>query len=461
MRIGHLLGGWLDVLALEGGTATARTLSGASWVTRQATIEADYQNGTASPTTIEGIIASIAAWRNAQSSFAQVLQTKIGQTFIDMVNADQPLPSKDVTSALKYLIAQMQAASTTFNASVPSVGALTSVGSPVGNLVMVSSVKNGAGAALQYVVPETITVQTTTDAQSGGATLGVETLTLKGAAGSPSQWNYNWPLGSATSASYSCVSGTSNNTNGNMLVNGDYSVATNTNVLDNWTIATGAATTNVVFSSSAHAYTTGGGSIEFLSDGSTLTGITQLFNQASATGIGAGGTPAKLSPDTVYHFSAWIAGGDALAAGVLEVALVDGSATILNDDAGTANSFTKALSTVTTSFVNVSGAFRTPASLPTTVKLRIRLSTAMTTAKILYIGRASFTPARPLYAGGPYLSFHSGNVATLLNDSWTTAVTNTYGTFQKEFDRFLGMRGLGLQLPATTSSPTVGDALCL
>src|SRR6185312_11413119 len=105
-------------------------------------------------------------------------------------------------------------------------------------------------------------------------------------------------------------------------------------------------------------------------------------------------------------------------AGVLEIALTDGSGTIQNDTAGNACSKTIDLHTIAdTSWHNLNAVFHLPAVLPTQVKLRIRLSTALTTGTTVYIDGVAMNPMTQFYAGGPYISIFSGNTAMILNDA--------------------------------------------
>lgn len=466
VRLGHILGGWLDVNAILGGTATARTLSGASWFTRLATITTDYQNGTSSQKTIDtatnGLTSMFNGWQGSQTGLANTLQKLLQQTVIDMVATDQAQPATDFATALAYLIQQMQNGSSSFNASAPSVAAQSAVGTPTGNPQIVSSTVAGSGRTLQYVYPETIQFTCSADSQTGGATAGQETFTVKGQAAASSVYQYNWPLGSGYTGSMTAVPGNVNNGGGNLLVNSDFTTFTTSNVPDNWNILVGAAGTDVFNGGSGNAYTTGGGSLQYTGTGSALLdSVVQVFNTASSTNVGSGGTPAKLTPLTVYHMNGWLKVSATPAAGVVEVALVDGTNTIINDGAGNAASFTQSLTASTSTYAAFNGALRTPASLPATIKLRVRLSTAIDSAKSVYFGRLSLTKANQAYApGGPFYSIHSGSTNLLLADQWNSVVTTTWGTFQREFQRFFNMIGLNLAFPGS-GSPTVADSLIL
>src|SRR5207249_2945438 len=146
-----------------------------------------------------------------------------------------------------------------------------------------------------------------------------------------------------------------------------------TNTLNNWTIAVGAAGTQVFKSSSGNAFD-GLAALQITGDGSNLTALTQTFAAASGSG-----TTVKLKPLTAYALNGWLKMDTVPTAGVLRLALVDGSNVVINDAAGTANAVSKTLSAATTGYLPLSGVFRTPALLPSTQKLSISLTTALDT----------------------------------------------------------------------------------
>lgn len=352
------------------------------------------------------------------------------------------------------------AIASTVNASTVSVGAQTNFGNPNGNPIIVISALNGKGQTQQYSYNETITCTVTADAQTGNATLGQELLSVVGQSAAASFFAYNWPAGSGSSLSLNAVSSLTNNSNGNVLQNSSWTTFTTANVPDNWTVVTGTAGTQVVAGGSANAYV-GTNSLGFVGDSATLTAITQLFNQTPSTIVGAGGTSYKILPTTPYCVNFWFKLSAASpSAGVLEVALIDGSGNILNDYSDNQNLVTANLhTTADTNWHNVNAVFRLPVVLPAQVKLRIRLSTALTTGTTVYISGLSLNPMTQFYSGGPFVSIFSGNTQMILNDAWTLAYTVTWGLVQQYAQRFFGVGTLGYRLPAATSSPTVPDSV--
>jgi hypothetical protein len=105
--------------------------------------------------------------------------------------------------------------------------------------------------------------------------------------------------------------------------------------------------------------------------------------------------------------------------------------------------------------------FRLPDPVPATVKIRVRLSTALSSGSSIFIDHLALTPATQLYTGGPYAAIFSGATDFEIDDKWSLTVTNAQaGAFQTLFDRLFDMRSKGLLLPsATGAAETIDDAL--
>lgn len=484
-RFGHIAGRLADLSALRGGAATSNVLSGASFPTTFGTVETDYTQGTALLQVSDGLYGTLAAWQSSQTQTFQALQTLAQNTLRAMVAVDAGAGGLGMSAnapattlinactlayALQTLVTQMTLASASVNASAPAFGAQTAQGSPTGTAIIVGSVKDGRGLTLQYPYAETLTFTCTADSVTGGAAAGNETLAVTGQGLVTDFFSPLWPGGSGVSTSLQAVDGSKNNSAGNKLQNSDFFTNTTANVPDNWTLQIGAASTDV-FVDTANSYRTGGGALKFTGTGSNLLDcVTQSFNTTPTTTVGAGGTSYALLPDTVYHGNAWIKCSAVPTAGVLQIRLVDGAAgvgTVFADDQSTSNSknfdLTSGGLNVGTAYQNVNFAFRTPAVLPATTpyRLEVRLSTAIDSGKSVFVADLSFTPATQLYAGGPFVSVHSGKtnlVGGLAPDTWTAAVTNTAGTIQSWAARLLNVVALGVVLP-NSGSPSVADSL--
>lgn len=485
VRLGHFFGGTLDINAMRGAAATARVLSGGNLATRtNATNIPDYSNGTAITQVINAIQATLASYQTTMQSFETSYKTYVQNTLQAMYGIDAlAIPSNaplsqftavPLLTAVQGLIAQMTTAGTSVQAATVSAGAQTAVGSPTGNPQIVVSLKNGKGLILQLPFPETLTFVCTKDANSGSATAGNETMNIAGQLAVADPLNYLYPGGSGISVNLQAVDGSkSYPTAGNLLVNSDFATCTTANYPDNWVAVVGTVGTQILNSGSAQAYTTGGGSVEMVGNGATLTAIKQVFSTAVSTVAGAGGSPYVMVPNAILNVNGYLKVSAVPAAGVLEIALVDSTNTIIQNDQGVNNSVTFALTGALTSYQAINGAFQLPSILPSQVGLRIRQSTAIDNGKNIFLGRFSLaradTNGNGLYAGGPMCTIHSGNTNLLdgvAPDTWTIAIANAYATsgsglMQLMMDRFFGLRTLAtpsLQLPYS-GGPTVADSL--
>jgi hypothetical protein len=474
VRLGHVAGPLVDLNTLRGsGVAGPQVGTGAGLPTRFATLVADYVSGTGLPRTIgksqDQPQVNLLAWQGAASSGLTGWAKQLAaDTLGAMYNLDQgtALPEDApyvLLAALRYLQTQMtgstlSAPTAGLQPATVSTGTQTGVNTPAGNAIVNLSVKNPQGLNLQLLFPETLTITCTRDSQ-GGATAGNESVLIAGeAAVDPAgPLGFLYPAGSGASAALNLADGSKSASTGNLLQNSDFFTSTTSNVPDNFTLVIGAAGTDT-FTDTGNAYTTGGGSVKFTGTGAALLdSITQAFNTPPATGVGAGGAAYKLLPDTQYCVNLWVKTNAVPAAGILELALIDGSANVLNDDNGVANSKTFDLTSgglnIGTTFTNISATFRTPANLTTQTtpfKLRYRLSTAITSGNSVWAGRMSMVAMTPLYNGGPFCSVHSGSknlIAGQLPDTWQMTVANNYATsgtglMHLWLDRLYGFRNL-------------------
>lgn len=198
-----------------------------------------------------------------------------------------------------------------------------------------------------------------------------------------------------------------------------------------------------------------GKAVEFDSDAAQLTTLNQ---------------PVTLKALTQYAFNLWMLADVVPAAGVITVDLVDGiGGTVINDEAGTANSFTITCSALTTSFVAKNTTFRTPKIMPDTIYLRIRISTAVSAGTSIFFDHAALVEMTELYKGGPSAAIFSGKTPMRKSstdgqveaDYFILTTANAYaGEIQTWFDRNFSMREKGLLLPsALAAGETISDGL--
>jgi hypothetical protein len=460
-RFGAIAGGLADDLALQGAAATARVLSGASWATRGTTLETYAALSPAVSRQLDNHWTAIANWRNGEYGLFSSLAAIAQAIFTEQVHLDSPLSSYDLTSALTELIRQMTANATTINSSTVSLGSQTDgTPTPTGNPVIIGSLKNRYGLTFQTPFAETLRFQITGDSYATTATARQEPLSIKGKTAAPSFYDYTWPSGSGASGTLALVDAQLDNSGGNCLYGSDFETFTTANTPDDFNIAVGVAGTDIFAASTAGAYT-GSNGLKFVGDGVTLPAVTQEFNKAHSTTANGGGTPYQLKPLTPYALNCWLKGGDSLAAGVFELALVDGSGTVIADANSVNNLTTLTLSGNVTAagWTNFNTVFRTPATIAANAKLRVRTSTALASGKILYLDDLAMAEMTQLYKGGPYFAAFAGSTKVVTGDKWTLAVSSTMGTMAAWLERLFGLNARELIVPNTSSSPTIGDAL--
>lgn len=460
-----------DLAALRGGTATTRVTSSASLDT--------FRNNALSSWATAAVLnelgtfaADLDAFKiSGCSAYMRKLQATARTMLIRQVHNDNPQPGgPDGPNALYYymkeLVRQISAASGSVNASQPSAGSQSSVGSPTGTPNIVVSVKTANGKSAEYAVAEDIKFLCVSDGyQQSNISAGQELFAVSGEAAATDLFQQDWPRGSGALISVYAVDGdVSYGGTGqslNLLQNSGFETFTTANQPDNWTRLVGTVGTTII-NGSAQPYT-GTGALAFVGDGGgTLSSVYQAFNVAPTTTLDAGGTSAILRGRTQYAVSLWVRVSSTPAAGVLTVDLVDSTPTVYADDAGTSNTFTIDLTAVSTTYLKFSGIFRTPSTLlsSSTVRLRIRLSTAITNTHTVYIDKVAMTPMIPLYQNGPSVAIFSGATKLVKDDQYQVAISNTWGEFQKMFQQFFDMRTLDLQLPSDNAgAETIVDTL--
>jgi len=451
-RIGYLLGGINDINALLGASTTSGVT--ANWVTRANTLDTRYGASPAQQKVLDGLYQSLSSWQGSQTGFLTAIRTIAQNTLIEMVHADTPLASKTVANAMTVLIQQMVAASDDVNASSSSAAAQASVGSPTGTPSIVVSIKRTDGRTREYLIPETIRFTCSSDSGTG-ATADREPflVTTPASVSEPLAWN--WPAGSGINKSITTVDA-SVDAGSNLLTNSDFESFTS-NTPANWTVLVGAAGTDILAAGSGDAMDSSTNALEFTyHSGVPLSSIAQTMNNS-------GGTTGTLKPNTVYCLNSFMkkSSSGLSGAGTVEISLVDGTNTQITDDAGNDCKITQVASSLTTSYAAVKGSFATPKTLPASgYKLRVRMSVAIAdSGESVFIDNLALAEGVELYAGGPVVAVFAGATAPVKNDAYTVAISNTYGGFQKGFDRLFGMRTLGLQLPSDTGgSETVPDS---
>lgn len=392
-------------------------------------------------------------WGTAAAAFQQLL--------FQTVKADNPAAARTVPEALAELRRQMLAAGATVPQCTVTATPAALSGS-VGDGAVVLSTLRGDGLPQEHAAPEVARLVCTADSYTGGATQGREQFLFVGRSQDAGTYDSDWPTGSGAQAGLAAVSADdAGGTTTNLLTNGNLDTWTGTPLqLSNWAVDVGAWATDVVRSATAYR---GAYSARFVA-GSTLSVLYTQFGSSAADGATAG-TP--VTPDALRSyavcFRARTVSGTA-SGGVFTVELTDDAGTVTADAQGTNNSFTLTASTLTTSWSVVKGVFRLPAAPPATLRLRIRVSTALAGADVL-IDDVVFTPLVGAYAGGPGVAVVSGATPFVAGDGWAVTVGNDYagndGAIYGDCWQHLFLRVFldpAYLLPSSLS-PTIGDNL--
>ena len=389
---------------------------------------------------------------NLAANIADLTANRV--VYRDNPQQNQTLQSTNTLASLQEIIRQMKVQGATVLAQTVAASPGTFLGT--GNGVLVTSTRRPLdGLVLENLFAETIVVACSNDSYVGGATAGNESFDVTGT-GSASLFDFNWPLGSNANTSLSAIDGDTSNNSGNLLNNSGFTTFTS-NVPNRWSLVVGTAGTDV-FSEDTLVYGTGK-ALRILGDGSTLVSLTQTFDSSS-------GTTDALDSITQYSVNIFARrDGTAPAAGVLTIDLIDGSNNVINDANGTANSFTIDLTALSTSYAAFNSAFRTPYVLPSTIKIRMRLTTALTTGRSVYLDKLSLGEMTQLYTGGLYAAVPAGANPFVDGDYALITCTNSRGSggtlnsFQTLMHRlFPDVVNSELLIPSA-SSPRVNDAL--
>lgn len=399
----------------------------------------------------EGLYNAQSRWWAANLSFPNHMKQLARETLIEMVRDDNPQPDLSLRTALVELIRQMEVTSDDVLRSVVAATVAATAGN-VGDASIVVSVKLPSGRSCENLFAEDVVLKVTADSETGGEDEGEEPWRAQGEYPESNPLRFDWPRGSGSSMSGSLVDADQDAIGANMnyLTNGHFEDFTVANTPDNWTIDVGSAGTTILKQTGAPF--AGLAALQFVGNGAELTSVYQTFDSAA-------GTITELVGDEQYAVNGWLRiSPSAPSTGVLQIALTDGSGTIVNDEEGVANSFTVALTSATTSYVAFNGSFRTPHIMPAAIRLRLKLTTALESGKSVFIDHVALTRHNPLYTQGPSIVAFSGSTRVITGDSWTITLTNTEGEFQELFDKFFGMKALQLLLPSDPA-PTISDAL--
>lgn len=404
---------------------------------------ADADNDPAIRQALANLLPALTNSQAALGGTASVIRQAAVSLLVRMVDADNPLPEQSEAAALDELIRQVIAADSYVAANtISATGTQTSLD---GDGKLVLSTKDVRGRPLENLIAEDL------ECRCLGGTAGSESIEIRGEAAIADRLHWLYPAGSGARRTITLVdpAGTSN-----LLTNGSFETF-ESSAATGWTADVGGWGTRWVEETST-VYA-GDKAVELVGDGATLSQISQDIT-------------SKLAALTQYAFCMWLRrDGSAAGAGTLVVDLYDGS-NVINDAAGTANSFSVDLTALTTSFVPYVGVFRTPTTLPGTVKLRMRLSTAITNSRSVYLDHAGLTRMVPVSANNPavtpYVAGFSGASNFTVDDQTgggdgsrvfkITTANNLAGKWQFLFHKLFNM---GTRTLPTSGDSEISDAL--
>ncbi len=385
---------------------------------------------------VDGLIALENRWQGGLDP--SQIKSLASQIIIKMADDDAKLTNQTVTEAVSRVVAQMGAVTTSYVSSNTVSAAVTMSGTD-GNGSVVTSVLDANGVSLQNLMPELLYCKVTNT-----STPGSELINVTGQSPAASKFDWLYPRGSGASANYTAVdaSGASS-----LLTNGTFDSFTT-----GWTVSSGGGT----LSSEASTVFMGAASLK-LSGSPTLMSMQQTL-------------PSTLTSTTPYAFNLWAHLSGAPAAGVLRFDLIDQAGAQINDNAGTANQVDVTLTSgvSTTGWTACSGVFRLPDPVPSSVVLRVRVSTAISTGTSLYIDHLALAPMRqpsPSTPGAtPWLAFFSGSTNWGLQDGYgqsqffVTSANDLNSKWQKVFNVLFDTDQSGVTLP-TSGSTLINDSL--
>jgi streptogramin lyase len=395
-----------------------------------------------------------ASGQSVMSGYLSYWQSVAVNTVNQMVYEDNPLISaSDIVASLQEVIYQMQQNSQSLKQYLT-----TSNITPVliqGNGVCVASVLTPDGLNAQMILNENITIACSQDQNTDPSLAGNETFSATGQVGTDSL-NWLYPLGSGATVATSAINASADASFGTLLTNGDFESWTLIpNVPDNWEILVGTAGTTIVKGTNPY---TGSYDLQFNGNGSELTALTQTFGTDN---------PSSLVYPGQWAVNCWVRVSATPAAGVLELSLIDENNAVINDQQGTPNTVTLDLTSVSTTYVPLNAIFRLPQLVPTTIKLRISLSTALSNGKDVYIDRIGFGPVTYLYQMGPSFAifsgsenFYAGPNASTPGDYFTLTPSNSrpQNSFLWLMDRLFNLKQNNLIFP-TSNTPTITELL--
>lgn len=424
-RAGAVIGEYNRVADLYGSALTAGFES--IWV----------QFASSDQAAVQGLPSVVEQYRLSGQQYQQQLVTTGLTASLLQVSDDTSVVPYTYPQSATVLAAQMRDTSDSVNRPTTSAVVTPDAGN-LGSTTVAASLTNQYGDPLDMVMAEDITVTCVNSSTSYQ-----ESLQAVGEAAVPPQ-SYLWPAGSGANQAFTVFDP---GTSGGVVTDGAFTSwgGSGNNTPTYWGVVNGSFGTQVVRSSdpvrAADDY-----AAQIVADGSNAT---QLYQAVT------------LNINTVYAVTFQAKIDSVTATGTFRVALTDDAGNVLTDDAGNNLEYTRNVNgQIGTSYANFTTFFATPRQLPLVTQLRIGLSVAATSGRLINIDLVGIVAATQAYNGGPFLAGVAGEDPTAFNDFWTVAVANSLGadSFVRGSDRVFNFRNNGIYWPSS-NSPTVPDGL--
>ncbi len=475
---------------LFGGINEANTFAGTTLATRTDNIFDEYTSLAAQRDAVDDLYDNAVDARTAMGTWSDYLHEVVELTLQAMCRDDSARPkTDDLAGWWDKLVRDMKAQNDSFAQPTTLTGTVAVAASNIGDGYLLTSMVEPSdyntlanadvcSKGLYFSYSEVIRFECDADSFDGGATAGSETFAYAGET-SVDKKAYNWPKGSGASGSLTAANPTSSTA---ILTDGgleDWGTPV-TDTLTSWTPHTAALVTRggtSPYNGSYFAILTG--------DGAQTLGLYQAITE-------------NVAPNTNYAVNFWIkvptTTWDTTGTQTeLRVGLVDGSGTLIADNAGV-NQASNAVGTAASggyivataaagastqlnatylnslaggSWTRVSLILRTPRYLPAVTRLEFKFITQTPlTTEIVYLDDITMVEMTQLYDGGPYAAivagateFAAGDTFTLTVVNATTALSATQ-TFVRNLDRTFDLAANGLRVVADgAASASDADAL--
>ncbi len=408
------------------------------------------------------MVASLVAAKEARIAQAGGVMNDLRQvatdTLVEMCYTDSQtsstgiLPTRDLNSAIPYLIRDMDAQTASVDGTVISVGSVSAGAgnTGTGKLVVSSEPPNLPTPNVTYMScarNERIEVRCTQDAQGKAVLSGAEAFEIRGWA-AYDNLDRRFPAGSGVRQTIFCASASidAGGIGQNLLRNTDFESFTVANTADYFTTVTGTPGTH--FGSEATIFLRGASAFRMIGDGATAAKVRQQLGSTA-------GTPASIQAGRLYCLAVWIRHSSGAGAGNVRIQIEDSGGTAV------ASATIDTTSAVGTTYTHKTVVFRAPNVLPSTVYCAISQSTPLAAATTMYIDELCLVEMVNIARGGVGVAVFAGATDWVIDDQLRVKVDNGFeGDFVKFFDIAFGMYERGLHLPQNyAGGETISDTL--